>query len=173
MHVQTRTLLQIHDDDDEVVLDLTLQPSGKILAGTVVQTIEWFGGETAAAGGWHEGGWCRGSVPLADLPAELLATLRSSVYETFGDVIAAQVSAATDKMTPPEEESSMARNPNVEVGQIWADNDERTRDAGEFEIIAIEGDKAVVKRSTRTTKISLKRFRNSHRNGFRYVGRGR
>lgn len=66
------------------------------------------------------------------------------------------------------------KNPTPEVGQVWADNDERTADAGEFEIVEIDGQFARVRRSGgRRTRISLERLTDTSSRGYRYIGKSR
>lgn len=64
------------------------------------------------------------------------------------------------------------------VGQMWADNDTRSKGAGEFTIIELvtttAGPKVRVKReSGRKTLIKASRFKDGSKHGYRYLGRSR
>jgi len=75
-------------------------------------------------------------------------------------------------------------NPTPEVGQVWADRDERTTHA-EFEIVAFEyrpiscdvagasAMYAIVKRGGRHVAIRLARFADTGSRGYRYIGRAK
>lgn len=75
-------------------------------------------------------------------------------------------------------------NPTPEVGQVWADRDERTTHA-EFEIVAFERHPfprdvagvptmyAIVKRGGRLLSIRVDRFADTGSRGYRYIGRAK
>lgn len=75
-------------------------------------------------------------------------------------------------------------NPTPEVGQVWADRDERTTHA-EFEIVAFERRPilrdmpgtsamyAIVKRGGRRLAIRLDRLADTGSRGYRYIGRAK
>ena len=75
-------------------------------------------------------------------------------------------------------------NPTPEIGQVWADRDERTAHA-EFEIVAFERRPvlrdmpgasamyAIVKRGGRRLPIRLDRFADTGSRGYRYIGRAK
>ena len=75
-------------------------------------------------------------------------------------------------------------NPTPEVGQVWADRDERTTHA-EFEIVAFERRPiprdvagapalyAIVKRGGRLLSIRVDRFADTGSRGYRYIGRAK
>jgi len=77
-----------------------------------------------------------------------------------------------------------APNPTPEVGQVWADRDERTTHA-EFEIVAFERHPfprdvagvptmyAIVKRGGRRLHIRVDRFADTGSRGYRYIGRAK
>ena len=64
----------------------------------------------------------------------------------------------------------------VEPGQIWRDNDQRTKSSGEFRVLAVIDGRAVVKRDGgRTTSIAVSRLlkgTNTQR-GYTYLGMSR
>lgn len=69
-------------------------------------------------------------------------------------------------MTTPEQ---------VEPGQMWKDNDQRTRGSGEFTVIGTTDTHALVRRhkTDRTSRISVERMlkgTNTQR-GYTYLGR--
>ena len=84
---------------------------------------------------------------------------------------------------PPQkkEQPTMSVNPvkppdQVEVGQMWKDNDERTVGSGEFVVEEIVGGKAIVRRTAtgRRTKISPFRLLNTTgKRGYSYLGKKR
>ena len=69
----------------------------------------------------------------------------------------------------------------VEPGQVWRDNDERSKGAGEFTIVEITVDSwgnprsAIVRREAtgRLSTIRLERLLKGGRRGYTYIGRGR
>ena len=74
-------------------------------------------------------------------------------------------------------------NPTPEVGQVWADRDERTTHA-EFEIVGFEHRPipcdvaymamyAIVKRGGRREAIRLGRLADTGSRGYRYIGRAK
>ena len=82
----------------------------------------------------------------------------------------------------PNGEELVSPNPTPEVGQVWADNDERTKGAGEFKIVGIDLDSdrdrawdyAIVKRGDGyETTISTHRFADTGSRGYRYIGRAK
>jgi hypothetical protein len=81
----------------------------------------------------------------------------------------------------PNGEELVSANPTPEPGQVWADNDERTKGSGEFEIAALirsglhpSEAYAIVKRSDGSnTRIRLDRFADTGSRGYRYIGRAR
>lgn len=70
-------------------------------------------------------------------------------------------------------------NPHPEVGQIWRDNDERTKGTGEFTVEEIlvtdNGPYALVRREAtgRRSRISFKRLGITNKSGYTYIGRKR
>lgn len=65
-------------------------------------------------------------------------------------------------------------NPTPQVGQIWADNDERSTGSGEFEIIDVLENTVRVKRTSGIhTQISKKRLAEGGARGYRYIGMSR
>jgi hypothetical protein len=78
----------------------------------------------------------------------------------------------------------MNTNPTPEVGQVWADRDERTT-YPEFEIMAFERRPihrdvagtsamyAIVKRGGRRLPIRLDRLADTGSRGYRYIGRAK
>ena len=66
-------------------------------------------------------------------------------------------------------------NPTPSVGQVWADNDERTKHSGEFEIVEIDYllGIATVKRGKHKSKIRVDRLADTGSRGYRYIGKSR
>ena len=62
-------------------------------------------------------------------------------------------------------------NPLPEIGQIWRDNDQRTKGSGEFTIVSMDDDRAEVRRDGgRVSHIRLDRFADRNNRGFTYLG---
>lgn len=69
-------------------------------------------------------------------------------------------------------------NPTPEVGQVWADNDERTKGAGEFTIISVHpgplsSGYVWVRRGEATRRIRLDRLADTGSRGYRFIGRAK
>jgi hypothetical protein len=80
----------------------------------------------------------------------------------------------------PNGEELTTANPTPEVGQVWADNDERTKGAGEFTIVGFVWDGkdfddkfVLARRDGRTTRIRADRLLDAGSRGYRYIGRAR
>ena len=70
--------------------------------------------------------------------------------------------------------STPATPTTVEPGQIWRDNDQRTKGSGEFTVVSVVDGFARVYRAEgkrRTTRISVDRLLAGGSRGYTYLGR--